>query len=84
MRVDHEELMKWAKLVVWAWTERPVRLEIRAEDQWIDKTGVRYLTPIDRIVARVYLREPRCVLSGWYKHDNQPCECGPIAERRLA
>lgn len=66
---------------------RRVRLEISAEDQWIDKNGVRFLTPIDRIVVRAYLAEPRCKVNDLEHHyiakEDRLCECGPLAEQRL-
>src|SRR5580704_1514095 len=89
----YESLMMWAREQapfgqIWGITSsmfrRRVRIEISAEDQWVDRSGVRYLTPVDRVVARVYLAEPRCI---WpdidMKHDDECCECGPLAEKRI-
>jgi hypothetical protein len=82
MKVDHEELMRWAKEQAPIWAndglgysdKRPVRLVIRAHS-FID----------GQIVATVYLREPRCQHPYTSAiHAQMTCECGPIAERRLS
>jgi|ERR1700733_9819130 len=88
MIVDHEELMKWAKdeapMLRLPISEsrgeigrRPVRLELTTEYEFAG----------DHVIARVYLREPRCLQ---LTHDPERtvahtnCECGPLAERWLA
>jgi hypothetical protein len=72
-----EELRRWSAVIcVTRSIRRPVVLEIVAVG------GNGYGFRVERVVARVYLREPRCYGHGT-KHD-AVCECGPIAERRLA
>jgi hypothetical protein len=84
-----EELREWARekgpivpVLKESWTERrPVRLEIAAErDCYVPDCDLENCNPI---TARVYLREPRCK-PPMCKFMSCPCECGPIAERRLA
>jgi hypothetical protein len=97
--IDVEELMAWARKqapvitgggrISWAITDPPtrrVRLEISVE---LHETST---DPETRVTARVYLAEPRCCTPETYIGPNRlnpcsyhyNCECGPIAERRLA
>jgi len=62
--------------------ERPIRLEIAP-----DECGLGITSPhpchAHGIVARVYLREPRCANMG-HVRSSVACECGPLAEKRLS
>jgi hypothetical protein len=86
MIIDHEALMQWAKSVspdradVFPREPRPIRLEIGYSDHWTDTAGIRYRA----LVARVYLRDPRCNHSDVDLSRKYDCECGAIAEKRLA
>jgi hypothetical protein len=84
-----EELRQWAD--TFFNMQAPVRLEIAAEshEYTVHSTYTGSGCAIcgkdeaaHNPMARVYLREPRC-----YGHGTQhdvACECGPLAEKRLA
>jgi hypothetical protein len=63
---------------------RLVRLEIAAElTENLPPNDSAF--PREHVVARVYLAEPRCrpdIDHEWYKQ-HYPCECGPLAERKV-
>jgi hypothetical protein len=65
---------------------RPVRLEIAAEE--VGRVSGKRQYPMKYvwiIMARAYLREPRCVPDfAESEHDDEACECAPLAEKRLA
>jgi hypothetical protein len=87
-----DELSTGGMLIAWARQQAPsgapyvsgrcrVRLELSAEPRYANYPE-RNLSPdaakLENVVARVYLAEPRCI---W---PDYACECGPLAERRLA
>lgn len=84
MTVDIEELIQWAQMQSpyssLNWTgRRPVRLEIA--------TGISGMSASSAsgVWARAYLRDPRCVHGPKYEGGvMDDCECGPLAEKRLA
>jgi hypothetical protein len=87
MNIDIEELMWWAMAQApsepspcgpYVSERRAVRLEFGEE---AIPQGQYF---VSGIVARVYLRDPRCFHGSTLEVDYPPkCECGPIAERRL-
>jgi hypothetical protein len=67
------------------WCRRRVRLELSAEDTDPPQLTSKYfhIKTFDRIIARVYLAEPRCKEPDGCR-DELPHECGPLAETRVA
>lgn len=95
MIVDHEALMKWAKeQAPLKRLSRPgnenyrefVRLEIAAEFEWVDDDcSVENDHNQFIVVARTYLREPRCMHHPLGENVyHKICEYNPLAEKRLA
>jgi hypothetical protein len=68
---------------------RLVRLEIAAEPNHFEYGHYQHRIDVgDRVVARVYLAEPRCrhlasVGPPMILPPSIPCECGPLAERKV-
>jgi hypothetical protein len=95
-----EQIMAWASEQApaevrgdgWAQYRRPIRLEIVAEGgEEISLASHPAMSKVvydnRRFVARVYLADPRCIPGHADPNINvmeDECECGPIAERRLA
>lgn len=68
---DFGGLMAWARGRADRYTDRPIRLEVVAEENWTE------------IIARVYLREPHCEHIERTLYIDRDCECGVLAEKRL-
>jgi hypothetical protein len=82
MQVDIDTLMTWARAHAPGTQprRRRVRLEIAAESPGCEVTRCH-----ERIVARIWLAEPRCghQFIGPHNHYGSGCECGPLAETRI-
>jgi hypothetical protein len=68
---------------------RRVRLEISAEPRYANYPE-RNLSPdaakLENVIARVYLAEPLCIDNHLFDTTDSgyiPCECDPLAERRI-
>ena len=92
MTINYESWMKWAReqapkqfTTNGHWGEmdelppRPIRLEIAVENCLLCLPDHGY-----DVIARVYLREPRCTPRGACGTGMSiSCECGPLAEMRI-